>query len=239
MPLMKRLCIIGTVIFLAQMLHAQTHSNSWFRSTVSIPFYKNLQFKIEFQHRRQNGVNNSNLFDKNLQFAFRNWIQYKKSDQIKFSLSPFAYFSNYKMIQHEEDELAKPSNEIRFSGAVESQNPLGENLFLVSRIALEYRFFDHKQPSLMRLRSRLGFRYIWSKNIKLNLYDELLVNTAGAPMSHFFDHNRMGFSLEITILKPFSMEFGYLRITRLPTVAFGTIHENNYVLNLKYLLNRN
>jgi hypothetical protein len=43
---------------------------------------------------------------------------------MKFSLSPFAYFSNYKIIQKQADENATPNIEIRFSAVVELQHEI-------------------------------------------------------------------------------------------------------------------
>jgi hypothetical protein len=120
----KKLLVTATGIFIAQTLLAQTHNNAWFRTTLSLPVSEKFKIDNEFQHRRQNGFDNNNLFDKNLMFTYRNWVHYQYSKDVKFSVSPFAYFSNYKIIQKQADQTAEPNKEIRFSVAVELQHEL-------------------------------------------------------------------------------------------------------------------
>src|SRR5690606_40999827 len=107
----KKLLIIAIWISIAQTLQAQQHYNVWFRSTLSVPVGKKFKIDTEFQHRRQNGFNNTNLFDKNLMFTFRNWVHYQHNEDVKLSLSPFAYFSNYKIIQKQSDEVVSPNRD--------------------------------------------------------------------------------------------------------------------------------
>ncbi len=114
----KQLLIAAIWIFIVQNLQAQHHYNAWFRSVLSVYVGKKFKIDNEFQHRRQNGFDNANLLDKNLMFTFRNWVYYQHNEDVKFSLSPFAYFSNYKIIQKREDENTQPNKEIRFSVAV-------------------------------------------------------------------------------------------------------------------------
>lgn len=105
-------------ISIAQNSQAQQHNNVWFRGTLSVLVGKKFKIDNEFQHRRQNGFDNANLFDKNLMFTFKNWVHYQHNEDVKFSLSSFAYFPNYKIIQKQADENATPNSEIRFSTAV-------------------------------------------------------------------------------------------------------------------------
>ena len=95
----KKLLITAIWISIAQTLQAQQHYNAWFRSTLSVPVGNKFKIDNEFQHRRQNGFENKNMFDKNLMFTLRSWVHYQHKEDIKFSFSPFAYFSHYKIIQ--------------------------------------------------------------------------------------------------------------------------------------------
>jgi hypothetical protein len=99
---------------------------------------RTLQIDNEFQHRRQNAFANENLFDKNLMFTFRNWVHYQHNKDAKFSASPSAYFSNYKIIQKQADENELPNIEIRFSAAVELQQEIFKKFYVINRNALEY-----------------------------------------------------------------------------------------------------
>ena len=91
--------IIALLLLVEQTVWSQKHQNVWFRTTLSIPVTEKFKTDFELQHRRQNNLESSNLFDKNLMYTFRTWVYYKKSKEVLFALSPFAYFSNYKIIQ--------------------------------------------------------------------------------------------------------------------------------------------
>jgi hypothetical protein len=60
-------------ISIAQIAQAKAHYNAWIRGTLSVPVGKKFKIDNEFQHRRQNGFDNANLFDKNLMFTLRIW----------------------------------------------------------------------------------------------------------------------------------------------------------------------
>ena len=234
----KKLLITAIWISIAQTLQAQQHYNAWFRGTLSVPVGKKFKIDTEFQHRRQNGFGNANLFDKNLMFTFRNWVHYQHNEDVKFSLSPFAYFSNYKIIQKQADENATPNSEIRFSAAVELQHSIVKKFYIVDRTAIEYRMFDRNQSDITRLRNRFGFRYKFNEKIKLSVFDELLFNLSGTTQQHFFDHNRIGLSLEYITLPYLKFDIGYIHITRLPLTSTTRLHENNIFLNLTYQLHK-
>ena len=92
-------------------------------------------------------------------YTFRTWVYYKKSKGVLFALSPFAYFSNYKIIQKAINAFAKPLGEYRFTASVELQNQLGKKVFLVNRTAFEYRAFEGSIENTTRLRNKLGLKY--------------------------------------------------------------------------------
>lgn len=219
-------------------MQAQDHYNAWFRSTLSVPVEKKFKIDTEFQHRRQNGLENKNIFDKNLMFTFRTWVHYQHKEGIKFSVSPFAYFTHYRIIQNKTDEPAQPNNEIRFSAAVELQHELFNKFYMVDRTAIEYRMFNNNQSDVTRLRNRFGFRYDFTNKIKLSVFDELLFNVTGTTYEHFFDHNRLGLNLEYIVLPYFKFDIGYIYITRLPLAGTTKLHENNILLNLTFQLHK-
>jgi hypothetical protein len=175
------LCIVQTV-------SAQHHYNAWFRGIFSVSAGKKLKIDNEFQHRRQNGFDNANLFEHNLMFTYRNWVHYQHNSTIKFSVSPFAYFSNFKIIQKQTEENATPSSEIRLSAATEMQHLILKKMYVVSRAAVEYRIFYISLPDILRLRGKLGFRYDFTENIALAVFDELLLNVNSPKKDHAFDH---------------------------------------------------
>lgn len=235
---LKRLLFSAIWIFIAQTLRAQYHCGAWFRGTVSIPVIEKVKLDAEFQHRRQSGFDNKDMFDKNLMLAFRSWVHYQYNEDVKFSFSPFAYFSNYKIIQKQTDETAQPGNEVRFSAAAELQRRVLKKFYLVNRTAVEYRLFPGDQADVTRFRSRFGGGYDIDRKFRFSVFDELLFNVAGASHDHFFDHNRVGLDLECKVSHDLKFDVGYIHINRLPMATRTTLHENNVVLNLTYLLSK-
>lgn len=230
-----KLFCIAIGMFSFQMLNAQEHYNMWLRGTFSWAPSKKFKFDQEFQHRRQNGIDNLNFLDKNLMFTYRNWIHYQHNETIKFSLSPFAYFSNYKIIQKETDEVATPNNEFRFTVAVELQNKIYKHFFWVNRTAIEYRIFENSSANVGRYRNRLGLGYELSKSTKILLFDELLLNISYPLKDHFFDHNRIGITIEKKLTPKIKLDLGYININRLPANSNTELNENNFILNLTYM----
>lgn len=231
----ERMLAIAICIGIAPALHARDHSNVWLRTTLSVPVLTKVKVDIEWQHRRQNAFMNSNMFDKKLMFTYRNWIHYQYSKNVKFSVSPFAYFSNYKIIQKQFDEQIAPNSEFRLSGAVEIQKALFQKLFIINRTAIEYRFLE-SIPNITRLRTRLGLDYFIEQNLKLGIYNELLLNVTGTGIEHFFDHNRTGVDLEYKISGSLKFDVGYMHITRLPVTNSGILQEHIIFFNLTVLL---
>lgn len=234
----KRLLVTAIWISIAQTLQAQDHYNAWFRGTLSIPVGEKFKIDNELQHRRQNGFENENMFDKNLMFAYRNWVHYQHSEDVKFSLSPFAYFKNYRIIQQHPDETIIPSSEIRFSIAVELQHEILKKFYIVDRSAVEYRIFDNNQADIIRLRNRFGFRYDFTRKLKVGIFDELLFNLSGTKYHHFFDHDRLGLNVEYKLVPNVKFDIGYIHITRLPLSGTTKLHENNLYLNFTYQLKK-
>lgn len=222
--------VIGLSI--AHNLQAQHHSNAWFRATLSIPFTNKIKIDNEWQHRRQNGFENKNMLDKNLMFTFRNWIHYQHNKDLKFSLSPFTYFSHYRIIQNKLDEKAHASNEIRFSAAAEWQHKFFERFYIMYRTAMEHRIFNTQQD-ITRFRNRVGLRYDLTAKMKFSIYDELLLNITGNP---FLDHNRLGINLEYKLMPHLKFDMGYIHIVRMPKTSLNKLQENNVFLNLTYQL---
>lgn len=132
----KKLLIVAIAIFITQVLQAQEHSTAWFRTTWSVPVGTKFKIDNEFQHRRQSGFDNKNMLDKDLIFSYRNWVHYQHTEKVKFTVSPFAYFKHYKMIQNQADETANATDEIRFSAAVELQHKLLGKFYILDRSAV-------------------------------------------------------------------------------------------------------
>lgn len=229
----KTLSTVVMVLSLSQGLMAQNHENTWFRVNIGFPIAQKWKMEVDFHHRRQNGYGSENALDKNLMNTIRIWAHHPINSHFKFSISPFAYFTNYKIIQNPGDEMAEPKREIRLSTALEWQYPVNRKTALIDKMGLEYRIFD-QNPDVTRWRNRLGARYAITPKLKLGMYDELFCNLAGVKSGHFFDHNRLGPLLEINALPHLKLDIGYLYIVRLPASSPATFHENNFLININY-----
>jgi hypothetical protein len=224
--------------FLTPKTVAQEHTNSWFKSTLSIPVTAKIKTDFEVQHRRQNDFESDNLFDKNLMYTFRTWLYYKQNKDVVYSISPFTYFSNYKIIQKESDPVVKPTNEYRFSASVELQHELANKFFIVDRTAIEYRVFEGAIENVIRLRNRLVFRYDFNATFNVNIGDEIFINASGTNALHIFDHNRIFTNFSFKPNSTVKLDLGYIYISRLPKINIDLIEENNIYLNFTYTLNK-
>lgn len=200
----------------------------------------NEKFKTEIEliHRRQNDFESNNLFDKNLVHATRTWIYYKQNKDVVYGISPFAYFSNYRIIQKASDAVAKPTNEYRFTASLELQHQLATKFYVVDRTAIEYRAFEGSTENTSRLRNRLSFRYDFNSNYNLAIGDELLINTTGTDVLHIFDQNRIFTNFSYKLNSSVKLDLGYIYISRLPQINVDLIDDNNFYLNFTYSLNK-
>ena len=230
----RTIAITVVSLFISQALHAECLNNFWFRATLSKPLNSKVVADVEFQHRRQAGFSSNDMFDNNLMFTYRSWIHYQHNSSLKFSVSPFAYFSSYKIIRKLDDESATPKSEIRFSAAVEKQLPVFEKCYFINRVAIEYRVFENAN-NVTRARNRFGLQYKIATKLKVSIFDEIILNVTGVEPNHFYDHNRIGLEVEYKITDGFKMNMGYLCIDRLPITERNTLQEHNILLNLTYL----
>lgn len=236
---MKRsILIIALVIVTVSKSIAQVHANSWLRSTISMPITGKFKVDLEGQLRRQNGFENENLLDKKLLYSLRTWCYYKQSEQVTFSLSPFAYFSNYKIIQNEADQTTPPTNEYRFSGSVELQHNVILKLFIHNRTAFEYRIFEGATENILRFRHRLGLRYDLSSTYNIGIGDEIFININGTDPQHLFDQNRFTANISFKPTPRVKFDLGYIYISRLLKNNIDLLEENNIFLNFTYTINR-
>ena len=217
---------------------AQEHTNSWFRITISIPVTEKIKTDIELQHRRQNNFESDNLFDKNLMYTFRMWVYYKQNKDVVYAISPFAYFSNYKIIQKESDAVAKPTNEYRFSASIELQHELATKFFIIDRTALEFRVFEGRTENVVRIRNRLALRYDFSLKYNIAFGDEIFINAKGTDVQHIFDHNRIFTNFSYKPKSSLKFDIGYIYISRLPKINADLIEESNFYLNFTYTLHK-
>ena len=180
------------------------------------------------------------MFGSNLMFTFRNWLHYQHNSNLRLSVSPFAYFSDFRIIQDNLDKTAIPNKEIRVSVVEELQHEISKYLYFINRNDLEYRIFNNAQSNITRFRTRLGYRYEFTDRLKLTVFDELFLNMVGTVTESFFDHNRTALNMEYSILPNLKFDAGYVYLTRFsvssPARSTVSLYENNMFLNLTYQL---
>lgn len=228
--------MFGMLFISSQTLFAQYQHNAWFRGTVNVSLSSKLTLDTELQHRRQRSPNTSNFLGENLLHSYRNWLHYQHQPYLKFSLSPFAYFNHYKILQSEDDRLGTPNHEVRFSAAFEIQLPLAQNFYIIDRSAVEYRVLSNASSDITRFRNRLGVKYDLNNRLHFTLSNEFILNTSGVPLTHFFDQNRIGFNVEYQVLNNLKFDLGYIHLIRFPVHATSALYEHNIYFNLAYKL---
>lgn len=223
------------VFFLGTLLvQSQTDNNFWFKSIVSYSLNDKIKIDQEFQHRRQSDYGNSNLLDKNLMFNYRVWGQYKLDEDIKILISPYGYFSNYRMIEKQGDDKIEPQKEIRFSVASEFQKEILNRFFLIERLGMDYRVFELDHQKTLRLRNRFGIKYQLFNNVYFSLTDEVLFNVADSSNVISFDQNRIGTNLEFKLSSIIKVDIGYMYLIRTSTLNGDYLQQNNYSINLSF-----
>ena len=208
--------LIFFVLFLAfNHLYSQDHSQFWLRTSIQYNLDKNWSSALELHHRTQSLANTESPFRYPLTNAVRLLISYKLNSNHTFIFSPYAFFSNDPVVNKIGDELNSSANEHRFHLQYENKIPVSSTWSMISRFGAEYRIFERNQD-LFRFRIREGLNYIVSKNLSLQIYDELFLNTINIERSHVFDQNRIGFQLSYALDRHIKLDLGHNLIHALP-----------------------
>jgi hypothetical protein len=219
-------------------LQAQDHLNLWTRITFSKKFSNSFKTDIEFQHRRQNNLESYNPFDKNLMSSFRVWNTFQLNKKSSISISPFAVFRNFTIIESIKDGKKTAITEYRFAGAFDFAQPISKNWFITNRAGIEYRIYEAALSNQIRIRNRIGVKYQWNKaKQQLYLFDEPFANIVGAiDNKHIYDHNRIGILYSHNITNSLKFDVGYIYIDRLTRNHIESIEDSNFLLNLMFQL---
>ena len=219
-------------------IQAQNVTSGWFRGTVSNTLHKKISIENEFQHRRQNGLNNQNPFDRNSLLSYRSWIHFHTNDMVKLSFSPFAFFSSYSYANDALETSSKHS-EYRFSFAIELQKKLVVKNTLSNRTALEYRLIENAKVHSIRFRNKVGYRYAFSDKLHVQISEEVFLNLPTKNLPRL-DQNRIGISCAYFVTPTIKMELGYTYLKRITSVNSGENFqsENNFMLYFNYELKR-
>jgi hypothetical protein len=219
-------------------LQAQNHLNLWTRITFSKKFSKSIKTDFEFQHRRQNNFASNIPADKSLMNSFRIWNTFTLSKKASLSISPFAVFRNFAIIESVKDSKKTALTEYRFASAFDFAQPISKNWFVTNRAGIEYRIHESVLSNQIRIRNRIGLKYQWhNAKQQLYLFDEPFANIVGAlDDKHIYDHNRIGLLYSHNITNSLKFDVGYIYIDRLTRNHIESIDDSNFVLNLMFQL---
>src|SRR5690606_3857937 len=167
-------------------------------------------------------------------FNYRVWGQYKLDEDIKILISPYGYFSNYRMIEKQGDDKIESQKEIRFSVASEFQKEILNRFFLIERFGMDYRVFESYHQKTLRLRNRFGIKYQLFNNVYFSLTDEVLFNVAESSNVVKINQNRIGTNLELKLSSIIKVDLGYMYLIRSLTSNRDYLQENNYSINLSF-----
>lgn len=234
----KALFAVLIFILITATSNAQKHYNSWIKTTLSYGFTKKIKADVEFHYRSQSALENKNPFDKNLMNAIRTMVHYKYNGHLQFSISPFAYFSNGKIILTPSDATATPTNEYRFSAFVEMDEQIVSKIFLQNRTGVEYRIFPMSTTNSIRVRNGLALRYDANAKFSFMLGDELFVNVSGISTVNIFDQNRIIVNATFKPTKNIRLELGYIHNNRILKNSNDLIIEENFLLNIGFMIPR-
>jgi len=207
--------ILFVLFFAFNPLYSQDHTQFWLRTSIQNNLDKNWSSTLELHHRTQSLANTESPFRYPLTNAVRLWVSYKLNSNHTFIVSPYAFFSNNPVVNNVGDELRLNANEHRTQVQYENKISVSRLWSLTSRFGAEYRIFERNQD-LFRFRIREGLNYIVSKNLSLQIYDELFLNTINIERSHVFDQNRIGFQLSYNLDRHIKLDLGHNLIHALP-----------------------
>ncbi len=232
--------LILVLLFVSSSIIAQekTHYDFWNRITISQPITKSFKAEIEFQNRWQNDYYSRNTFwfEYQLMNSIRLWGYYQLNPKISVFISPFAYFENSPIIKNDGNENKVKSYENRYTIGLEWKQNLFQKTFLIYKNSIEYRDFKNTSPDYFRFREKLGLKQELNSKWSLFAYDELFINAINSNGNHFFDQNRIGFSVNLNANKNLKFELGYLFNVRSQKNSSINLQENNLILNTYFTI---
>lgn len=228
------LILLAVAAMLPLQADAQFHYCSWMRGTVQIPISENINADAELQGRMQNTPGNHNIFDERLLYSFRQWVHYHANEQLKLSVSPFAYFKSYSFLMHPSDVSAPLNEEYRFSIAAEVQEHVKASLFFNGRIGAEYRNFTDGR-NFFRPRFRTGLRYNMGSKYTFGANYELLLQTGTNIDKLTFDNDRVWASASRSVFKNLKVELGLMHLKRSLKRINSALQEGNLLVNITYI----
>lgn len=222
---------ILTVIFLffKSLMFSQDKGNIWLKGAIIFPIKESKwSAQTEMILRSQKlylNTDSQEYFTK----GFRLWLNYRKTENLVFSFSPFSYQSTYFIVSSNDEFDAIKRSEYRFSAHAQSNFALRKRWNANFKLGFDYRTFQISQNEL-RARSKLGISYKIASKVKLNIYDEIFLNVTYLNSDRLIKQNRQGIDLEYVLNSDFKVSAGYLNAQK------SNFDESNLLVNVIYSL---
>lgn len=231
--LVVSLLLFLTGIAQAGIATAQYHYCSWNRFTLQLPISKYWSTDAEFQARWQSSVNSKNMFDEQLLLSYRHWIYYKPNDVLRFSISPFAYFSANPYIMAPGDEKLNTVGEIRTTIAAEIQEKLLPKFWINGKVGAEYRMYNYIDD-IWRTRYRLGGRYDINQKYSVTGNIELLFTAHSSNVFSQLDNERIWATIGRNVTKKLKAEIGLMHLRRNMIKNNLLVKEGDMLVSISY-----
>lgn len=225
----KCLVICGLMIICSFSANAQKQNNanalSWYQYKGDVDLGNRFSVVLDFQHRRQDFVNYSN------QQVLRPGLAYTLKSSVKFTLGTALFWHNI----NGQDPVYRP--EVRPYTFVEWKQPLGK-IQVTHRFRFELRYnrktagaevlegynFNYRAGHRLGLSIPLQSQKV--KDLRLEIYDEVLINFGERIRFNYLDQNRIyaGIKGRLTGRSTFKLGYMYIFVPSGSSVDFVTQH---------------
>ncbi len=219
----------GSAAFSQSLTHYY-HNAFWGRIVLSDKISKRFGWEVYLQERTQNDPTEKlTIFKYHQLTSYWLWIHYQVSKDLRFSVTPFCYFSTIALFPQPAEIGNRGVNEYRWAVQLEHTQRFRKLLF-ANRYSIEYRFRDivtegQFVPNYrVRYRAKLEVPLTGEKHpISLIVFDEVLLEFGQAVQSSpaIFNQNRLyaGFNYEVMKNVKFNLGYMYLIQERLTGTA--------------------
>lgn len=225
----KYLVILALIIFVSFSANAQKNNNantlSWYQYKGDADLGNRFSLVLDFQHRRQDFVNYSS------QQVLRPGIAYTLKSNVKFTLGNAIFWHNI----NQENPVYRP--EVRPYIFIEWKQPLGK-IQVTHRSRFELRYnrktvgaevldgYNFNYRAGHRLGLSIPLQSEKLKDLRLEIYDEVLINFGERIRFNYLDQNRIyaGFKGKLTSRSTFKIGYMYIFVPSSSSIDFVTQH---------------
>jgi Protein of unknown function (DUF2490) len=200
--------------FMPQGVQAQhyEHATIWARTTITIPLSKNWDGQFEYLHRSQNNFRESrwNPFNHESFEEPRLWF-YFKQPKFTIQLNPITYFYSEPLLGKEADFNIKPNHIWQAVIGLDLRQEQ-KKWTIKERVQYEYRWLKSLNfVPIGRLRFRGTVQYQATTKTKIQVFDEVFLNTPPHKLARNFDQNWFLVGIIHQLNKYVGLDLGIMR----------------------------